>query len=301
MPPGTAGRAVLAPDYSCVGEMKRLGRAARASISFGSVAVRASRLPAGAGHLITDPRALHLIVVRQGFLVVSALGQEACAAGGEAVFVPSVPRCELHTTEACELVMISVPAELGREIQDKDILAGLSLIKDSALLMPMTAFASQTVRNSGAEVSTLGRYYIERLLQEMLLGLLTDSGHATRVSGAPDAYEQALSLLSAQYADPSLTSETVAEAVNLSKRQLERLFERRGTTIRKMLRQIRLEHARSLLQDSNYLVLSTEQIARYVGFSGASSLARALAAEGHASPSKLRWNNRGSAESFLAG
>lgn len=161
--------------------------------------------------------------------------------------------------------MISVPAELAGEIQDKDILSGLSVIKDSALLMPMTAFASQAVRNTGVAVTTLGKYYIERLLQEMLLGLLTDSGHAARVSSTPDAYEQALSVLSAQYADPELTSEAVAEAVSLSKRQLERIFERRGTTIRRTLRQIRLEQARALLRHPNYAVLSTEQIARYVG------------------------------------
>ncbi len=53
--------------------------------------------------------------------------------------------------------------------------------------------------------------------------------------------------------------------------ELEREFQKRGTTIRRELRRIRVERAIDVLRDPDYTVLSIQQIARHVGYSGASS------------------------------
>ncbi|GAA2096836.1 AraC family transcriptional regulator [Brevibacterium salitolerans] len=284
---------------------------------FGSVSVSIHRLDAATGldlDLGTD--ALHLLVARGGDLRIvlrpheggtvsrSATGPQPAADGwpatagrtasqvcdGEGALLHSLADCELFTAEGCESVVISVPLELAAELEGfSDVgTAPLLLAGTPMLLMPMAAFASQAARGDGASASALSVYYVEKLIQEMMLGIVAHTARISRVLTPRDAYSDALDVIAAQYADPTLSSDRIAAAVNMSRRQLERLVARRGASIRGTLRSVRVQQAAELLQDETYDALSTARIAQHVGYGGASSLARAFAQEGYDPPSALR-------------
>ncbi|WP_162903770.1 helix-turn-helix domain-containing protein [Leucobacter sp. wl10] len=257
---------------------------------FGSICIRTQLFSAGASLSWGDVGELHLIAVRQGGLsLVSPIGGRALRAG-EAVLSLAEVFCEADARTGAEVVTISGPGELARDVRSTlSACAPQALSAGSALLAPSLAFALRAAQTPEATRSRLGDYYVERLLQEMLQGLLADTSRVERTPRPlKDPFRQAVSVLAAQFTDPDLASAGVAEAVNLSRRQLEREFSRRGTTIRRELRRIRVERAVKMLRDPDYALLTVGQVARHVGFSGASSLARAMAQEGYDSPSKLR-------------
>lgn len=264
--------------------------ARRLSTTYGSVSVRASQLSAGsAGHLSGGDDLL-LCVVQRGTLELTASREEdRLIRAGEAVFVSARRVFEPVALAKTDLVMITGPEELSRDVSAVFSDGCFRLqTRDCALLEPTTAFAVEALRAGGHSNSRLGSYYIERLLQEMLQGLLADTG---RVARAPrrtqDPFRRALSVLSTQCSDPTLTTNDLAESMHISRRQLEREFQKHGTTIRGELRRIRIERAVDMLRDPDYTVLSLQQIAQHVGYSGASSLTRAMVREGHQSPSRL--------------
>lgn len=258
-------------------------------MEFGSILVQTHLLEPSGTVRVGGADELQLIAVRQGSLsLVSSVG--ACPLrAGEAVLSLAEVFCEAEDDASAEIMTVTGPGELARDMHESLTSSPQVLPGASALLAPTLAFALRTLQPAGAGRSKLGDYYIERLLQEMMQGLLTDTSPTERTPRLrQDPYRQAVAVLAAQFTDAELTSDGVAEAVNLSRRQLEREFSKRGTTIRGELRRLRVERAVSMLGDADYALLTVDQVARHVGFSGASSLARAMAQEGYHAPSKLR-------------
>ena len=205
------------------------------------------------------------------------------------------PEFKLHSQHGCELLVIDAPIELAQQVIGQDTAHwGALLDSGSLLLQPTVAFASQLLRGDRVvEASNLSAYYVERLLQEMLLGLIVDGlidrrQHAAPT--APDLYQIALAVIQARSSDAGLTTDLLAEEVHLSRRQLERLFHKHGTSVASEVRRTRVAQAVLMLQDPKYRALSIDQIGQFVGLSGGSSLARTMAAEGFDPPSVVRKN-----------
>jgi AraC-like DNA-binding protein len=120
----------------------------------------------------------------------------------------------------------------------------------------------------------------------MFLGLLIDTNRPAPAVRPQQPLTHALAVIVGRCTDPALTPAVVAQEARLSLRQLQRLFRERGTTVGREIRRARVEQALTLLRDRQYDALSIDQVAQFVGFSNGSSLARAMAAEGHASPTR---------------
>ncbi|MBK0417623.1 helix-turn-helix domain-containing protein [Leucobacter sp. CSA1] len=208
---------------------------------------------------------------------------------GDAAFLLSSAAGELRSGIACELLTIAVPVEVLGDVRAVWPASGVQRVpRESMLLPPVAAFAARMLEGSANEVSGFTSYYVERLLQEMLQGLLLGASRAARVPQTQTTFPLAISVIVAQHSDPELTAVAIAEEVNISLRQLEREFRKRGTTIRRELRRVRVEQARKMLGDPDYAGLSITQIAQFVGFSSGSSLARAMSAVGLPAPSAVR-------------
>ncbi|VEI02993.1 DNA-binding transcriptional activator FeaR [Acidipropionibacterium jensenii] len=136
--------------------------------------------------------------------------------------------------------------------------------------------------------SSLSIYYLERLLQEMVIGILVDHARSRVLPQSPSAFAAAQAVIGSQCSDPSLRPSVVAEQVGLSLRQIQRSFSAHGTTIEREIRRERVEQAIALLRSPDYAALSVTEIARYVGFSNGSGLARAMSALGNPSPRQVR-------------
>ena len=163
----------------------------------------------------------------------------------------------------------------------------------SSLLDPAVAFAERAAIADTEPVSGFGNYYFERLLQEMVLGVVVEGTRTAPTGLPPDHFRDAQSVIAAQRSDPLLSSRGLAEQLSLSTRQLQRAFQSRGTTVEREIRKARVEHAIGLLADPAYDRLSIEDVGRYSGFSGGSSLARAMAQTGSRSPAGVRRHRPG--------
>ena len=225
----------------------------------------------------------HLHSVRAGRLLIDQAGTLFELGPGDALLVVGAHPPSRLTGE---MVSISVPQALLRDVPVPGSVWPIP--RQTTLLEPTVAFARRAAAGRSDDGSPLALYYAERLLQEMILGVVVDASQSARVPAARDAYSAALSVITARCGDPELTAHMIAREINLSLRQLERTFNARSTTLSREIRRARVARASQLLLDPSYDALSIEQVARYSGFSRGSSLARAMREEGLDVPGKVR-------------
>jgi AraC-like DNA-binding protein len=265
----------------------------RTALALGNTNVVAWRFSPGGVHLPPSGRQERVLlhIVRKGTLAVRWDDEPQGAApvrSGQAFFTRGDRADEARASSPGEVVTLTVPDELfpGRAGFAAD---GPVLVRsDSALLAPIADFVLRAVDTEATDLTAIGHYYLERMLQEMAVALSLDVHRLREVPTTPDMFTRAITIISAQCADPDISSASVAADVRISVRQLERVFRERGTTIAGELRRARIEHAAALLRDRQYDALSIDQIARYSGFSNGSSLARAMRAEGWEPPARIR-------------
>ncbi|WP_307362410.1 helix-turn-helix transcriptional regulator [Microbacterium murale] len=159
-------------------------------------------------------------------------------------------------------------------------------LTESPLLAPVVDFIVRAGDAVDPDLNGFSAYHFEHLLQEMFVGLLIETNRPALALGHPQPFTDALAVIVVRCSDPLLTPAAVAQDVRLSLRQLQRVFRERGTTIGRELRRARVEQAIAVLRDQKRDVLSIDRVAEMVGFSSGSSLARAMAAEGHVSPTR---------------
>lgn len=99
-------------------------------------------------------------------------------------------------------------------------------------------------------------------------------------------YERACSYIKMHLADSSLSLQRVCEYVNLAPRTLQALFQRRNTTFRATLLELRLLAADQLIVNHSYLLLS--EIAYAVGFSDQAHFSKAYRRRFDMTPSGRR-------------
>lgn len=257
--------------------------------SFGSVTLVRDAYPEGDFRFsAADPGddALIIHAVLKGNLGASPESADAVEAGSAFLVLDARPS-RIVAGRAAEVLSIVMPADVARGTGIDPESLHLATI-ESALLAPAIDFMSRALTT--ARESSLVMYFLERIIQEMVVGLLIDSSRMTLVPKSPETVTVAVTLIAARCQDPALTASSLAQDLSISLRQLERLFAKRSTTVAREIRRARIQHAISLLSDQSYAALSIDQIAQYSGFANGSSLARAMASEDMSSPRKYRLN-----------
>lgn len=270
---------------------------ARTLATFGTVRIHELVMPAGAARpsFTPPPGPVGLHHVQSGAVRFETADGEQIFQQGDAFVMASnaVPRCaaigDLH------LLSILVPAQVVEGVGAPAPGEVRAVSSDSALLEPAIDFARRAVAVDVDALTGFSSYYFERLLQEMVIGVLVEGVRTVRVPQDPGLYGSALAVIVAQRSDAALTPGSIARQIRISLRQLQRVFSARGTTVEREIRRARVEHARDLLTDRAYDAMSIDEVGRYSGFAGGSSLARAMAAEGMPSPARLRRSTRGAA------
>lgn len=262
--------------------------------AFGSVTVSMHEYVDAVGVLPverTDAPALRVHVVERGAVHVSSAtigrtdGAEFSLPRHAAVITLDPYQPPLRTVGGSRMLTTAAPAVLIRDIPlDPHRLHVVP--PSSPLLAPAAAFLRSAAAASAS--SRFSEYFFERLLQELMLGLVVETAGLKPEGGRRNPMVFAMAIIAAQCADPDLTATAVAREVNISQRQLERLFRVRGTSIAHQIRRARVDLAISMLRDPTHRPLTVDQIAQHAGFSNGSSLARAMSSEGRPSPSSLR-------------
>ena len=196
----------------------------------------------------------------------------------------------LDSRRGAKVLVVTAPTSVADSLsgQIRDRLPRV-LTPTTALLTPTVAFAQQTLSDC-RERTRVSDDYVERLLKDLLQGLIVDALPAPiDPNDGGDHFARAMAFLAARYTDADLTSEHVAGALHISKRQLERAFAKHTTTIRAELQRMRVERAVEILREPGHARrLTVVQLAHRVGFRSASALTRAMNQHGLESPAVIR-------------
>lgn len=254
------------------------------AIPFGSVRVRAYSDPRP-GVPVVDAHAGESWMVISLDRPPSTLGsvheQRTCVA-----FVATDPDALPSLLPARSYLTLAFPAPVLQGI-GLDGIGALAVDVGSALFWPFLTFA-WVCATADRRQTGLTLYYSERLLQEMIVGVVVASLRGDHARTMTEDYSAALSIIAARVGDPELTPAAIAAELNTSLRSLQRQFASRGTTMDRSIRAARVGHARTLLEDPVYDLLTIERVAHACGLANGSSLARAFSAEGLPSPAAVR-------------
>jgi AraC-like DNA-binding protein len=137
------------------------------------------------------------------------------------------------------------------------------------------------------EPSQYEEHLVRRLIIEMVAGVFIDSAPAE--SGRDAAYlDRARKLILARCADPTFDVTVLATELFISKRTLQRIVARAGTTTGALLREARVARALSILRSRQPVDTAIETVALQSGFMTATTLRRAFASAGLPTPQEIR-------------
>ena len=131
---------------------------------------------------------------------------------------------------------------------------------------------------------------VENAVLELVVGLHHESLGHSGVSNDLDGglHARAVTLIATGYRDPEFTPSALASRLGIGVRQLQRVFEKAGTTAAREIRARRLEYAITLLRDPHRRRLPLTDVAATAGFSSTGELRRALRARYEVTPSQMR-------------
>ncbi|WP_104179722.1 helix-turn-helix domain-containing protein [Arthrobacter sp. B0490] len=207
---------------------------------------------------------------------------------GEALILTEPIDLVLESGVPTRWIHLLVPSARLRE-RGVDLRVGECLIRRGALAGPVAAFVSalidaQDTRNA---VSTV---VAARVLENLLVAVYGDGlGDADpRADQRWRLRRTAIDLIDESFGDPLLTPASIAEAVGVSLRHLQRAFEGSGTSIAAEISERRTDNACMLLAAPASRELTVTEIARRSGFSSAFELRSRVRARFGVSPSEMR-------------
>ncbi|WP_437582535.1 helix-turn-helix domain-containing protein [Paramicrobacterium sp. CJ85] len=198
----------------------------------------------------------------------------------QGVFIGPGGEIKVHiaTSTALTIIVLSKKrlANAGARIPSRY----LRFVQDDACIRTLEgmAAANVSVHSQSQNADTLARvaYYLTMTAARIALqrDLMIDLDPINH-------FGVAMSVISSRKTDPHLSVASLAESLSLSVRQLNRVFQKEGTTVAREIRRARMLEARRLLENSPASQrLSLDRIASLSGFPSVAALRRAAKAEG---------------------
>ena len=192
-----------------------------------------------------------------------------------AVAVASIHRATLwFGGKDASCAIIWLPAKL---LSDAGINLSTPLLLSSTMMLDLlrVAITMSLRRHRTVRLSSHEHQIIERVLFSLAFGVILEE-HAERPAAEVGSHlEKAHSIMLAKLADPRFDVAALAEEMNLSRRQLQRLFNQFDTTPGRALRALRIDVAMRLINDETRRY-TKQQIASRSGFKSVAALRRAL-------------------------
>lgn len=202
------------------------------------------------------------------------------------LFVPPGQGITLTWPPASEIVAVWISLQDLRAFITEPPLRPVAL-HPTPITQALRAFTITVSRAPGN--TALSRYAIERLLAEMLFVALVEARPESLSERAQASLvNRAQSIMLLHREDPGFTVADVASELHVSLRNLQRAFAKSGKSPSHALRSLRLGLAEAMLRNSDYDMLTIDDIAAHSGFSNGAQLRRALVAEGRPLPKHLR-------------
>jgi AraC-like DNA-binding protein len=212
---------------------------------------------------------------------------------GDALYLLRSRSYAAYSTRGASAIVLELPRSAVGEYIEPATPAAV-LVQNSAVLTPARAFF-RSLLETGLDLNRLSSYFVEKLVWEMVASVFLE-GRGVGSVEVPNTglLSRAITQIAAYRTDRSLTPEAVAASLNISMRQLQRVFAATGSTPSREIRRQRMELAVSMLESEAYAVLNVSQIAHHSGFADAAELRRALVSFGYPNPRELRTAPRSS-------
>ncbi|KJL23953.1 Transcriptional activator NphR [Microbacterium azadirachtae] len=200
--------------------------------------------------------------------------------------VPAGSVCLLHPDQAVEMIAAR-PGSVTCAWVRHDAVAEAAgaaagsgqVLPDGAIARSLHAFLLGMLADaSGVDEGPLA----ERLIVGAIRGVLADVDPGERRARAID---RAREIVRSRRTDPAFGVDSLAQALHLSRRQLQRLFAREGTTPLAELRGQRVDHARRLIDAG---AEGLDEVAERAGFRDVAGMRRAFLSQGLPTPRRLQ-------------
>lgn len=189
---------------------------------------------------------------------------------------------------ASALVIWTSPQYLPESLDDAD---GVSVHQTDPQLASSAGAFLAGLLEAPTQTSPGAAFHTERLAREMLAALLLDmQERGQRERAHDDLRDRALGLVWQRYADPQLSPAVVAAALNISQRQLSRVFRERHSTVVGTIRAVRVAAASNLIASDTSRSLDEVSVA--CGFITVSGMRQAFRSQGLVSPGRMRRGQR---------
>jgi len=194
-----------------------------------------------------------------------------------------------HASEDCRVVICDIPASHGGLAAVPRSAPYVVERSDAAVPSALGAFLVDLLRQDSQRISPIARAQIADVLRT----LVTSTVMSLAVAGCSgwDLRKQRLAALrhiATRYADPDLSSASVAEHLGLSRRSLQRLFEDEDRTVAQQIQEVRTQHAVARLKDRRFSQVSLGEIATLAGFGSTVAMRRAVQDTTGLTPTDLR-------------
>lgn len=239
--------------------------------------------------MIAEEGGLVLQLVNDGCMLIEQAGQMVRLTPGNMLVRDSAKHKLPVVLEAGDVTVVHIPK---RRLVERGwtLNAARGPVIPDITSVDMRA-VSELIRCAAHHSNSIGidlRQCIERQLLDLLEVILSAHAYMSRRRGPEEIVFRAKAFIERHYKDIDLDAQRVAEAVSVSSKHLQRLFNSQGLTVMRYLWKVRLDHATTLLRRGHDSALTIQAIAWQCGFSSAAHFSRAFKRTYGVSPSVMR-------------
>ncbi|WP_213309031.1 helix-turn-helix transcriptional regulator [Paraburkholderia sacchari] len=222
-----------------------------------------------ASHAMPDGRDFYVVEIpREAPVRVAQRGREAVVRPGGFTVVNGAEGYTFETAQHNEVRTLRIPCRsLRARLPSLDDWVATTCDSSQPLVALFLDFAASYGQHGPALLPAHHERLEQQLLDLLAMALLGADDTSSETSVRSAHRQRALRAIEQHFCDPALDPSSIARAVGVSERYLQKIFSERQETVSATIRERRILEAKRLLANRAQLRLSVTQIAYAVGFS----------------------------------
>lgn len=231
---------------------------------------------------------LYLKLMTGGHVDIEEGGNQHRFKTGSMFFIDPGRSFQESFTERGQMLVLRIPKSILRDRGLRHSLSGLVVADMNSADMRATRELICCIAQQQAAPSPLIRELMGRQLFELIDAMLGSPGDKATSRSTEALLLRARRYIYTHLSDTELDSTAIAAAAHVSVKHLQRLFRNQGTTVMRDVWFVRLQHAERLLNSTQTLRPSVQDVAWQCGFTTAAHFSRAYRAQFGICPSQVQ-------------
>lgn len=247
--------------------------------------------------MTTERQAAHVNAETEDFYVIdiprinpiltSQRGRDALSRPGDFVLLSVAETYRYENAAPVHLLSLHIPCRtLRARLPSIDDYVALNISGAQPCTRLFLDFTDSYFENAQALTPDQHTRIAQQLLDLLVLSVAGTPATASETSVRSAHKLRAMRVIEQRFADPGLQPSTIADAIGVSDRYLQKIFADGDTTIGQAIRARRISEARRLLANRRQSQLTVTQIALLVGFSDSAHFSRVFRQECGVAPSE---------------